>query len=408
MQIRPILSSLRRNKLSAILIALQIALTIAILCNCLFVIQQRLALSQRPSGAAEEGVFVINNQWVDEKETNLTASLHADLALLRSLPGVIDAYATNSLPLTNHGSTVGCNLQPDQVSVTARCAVYFADEHGLQTLGLKLISGRNFVSSEVNDLPSIDSAQASAVIITRELAQQLFQGGPVAGRSIYLQFQSQRIQVVGVVDKLQVPWTSATGWGSTFNDNSVIEPFRYIAQSFYYVVRAKPNQLAQVMREAHRSLINGNRARVLERIRPLSEARADAYRDDRGLTLILTVVCTALLSVTALGIVGISSYWVVQRRRQIGIRRALGATRRAIVEYFQTENLIIVSTGAVIGVFLALGLNLWMIRNYALARLPLYYAPIGALTVLLLAQLAVLWPAQRAASIPPALAVRES
>ena len=118
------------------------------------------------------------------------------------------------------------------------------------------------------------------------------------------------------------------------------------------------------------------------------------------------VVCVALLAVTAFGIVGLTSYWVAQRRRQIGIRRALGATRNAIMRYFQTENLLIAGAGAAIGVALAVALNLWMVTTFEMQRLHTGYALVGAVAVLLLGQAAVLWPAFRAASIPPALATR--
>jgi putative ABC transport system permease protein len=110
--------------------------------------------------------------------------------------------------------------------------------------------------------------------------------------------------------------------------------------------------------------------------------------------------------VTSFGIVGLTSYWVAQRRRQIGIRRALGATRNAIIQYFQTENLLIAGAGAAVGVALAVSLNLWMVSAFAMQRLNPGYALVGAVVVLLLGQAAVLWPAMKAASIPPALATR--
>jgi putative ABC transport system permease protein len=162
------------------------------------------------------------------------------------------------------------------------------------------------------------------------------------------------------------------------------------------------------MQAAQKRLFEVNRGRILEKVRTIAEARAAGYRDDRGLAVILGVVCAALLAVTAFGIVGLTSYWVTQRRRQIGIRRALGATRSAITRYFQIENLLIASTGAALGVALAIALNLWMVSSFEMARLHLSYALIGALVVLLLGQLAVLWPALRAASIPPALATRSA
>ena len=64
MEIRPILSAMRRNKVGAVLIALQMAVTLAILCNGLFIVEQRLSLSERPSGLDEANVFVLTNQWV--------------------------------------------------------------------------------------------------------------------------------------------------------------------------------------------------------------------------------------------------------------------------------------------------------------------------------------------------------
>jgi putative ABC transport system permease protein len=140
----------------------------------------------------------------------------------------------------------------------------------------------------------------------------------------------------------------------------------------------------------------------------VTDTRVTAYRDDRGLAVILAVVCAALVAVTGFGIVGLTSYWVSQRRRQIGIRRALGATRGAILRYFQTENLLIASAGAVVGVGLAIGINLWMVSSFEMPRLNFVWTLVGAVAVLLLGQLAVLWPAMRAASLPPALATRSA
>ncbi|MEO9091880.1 MAG: FtsX-like permease family protein, partial [Rhodanobacter sp.] len=127
---------------------------------------------------------------------------------------------------------------------------------------------------------------------------------------------------------------------------------------------------------------------------------------DRAMAGMLVGVIIAMLLVTALGIVGLASFWVQQRRRQIGIRRAIGATRSDILHYFQTENFLIVTGGIVLGMVLAYGLNLLLIKHYELARLPLYYLPIGALVLWGLGQLAVLGPALGAAAVPPVVATR--
>lgn len=406
MELRPILSAMRRNKVGAILIAVQMAVTLAILCNGLFIIEQRVASSKRPTGVDEANLFVLRNLWVGNP-TDLAARLQADLAALRSVPGVVDAFATNSYPLSDGGSTDGVSLHPDQREAMALSALYFTDEHGLQTLGLKLIAGRNFNSGEIADkVGYIDVTPPSAVIVTRALADKLFPGGNALGQSVFVEGEKHRTTIIGIVDRLQVPWVQAGGWGSKFNYSSMLEPFRYLDQYTIYVVRAKPGQLPAVMQAAQKKLIEINRARVIEKMQSLTEARQEAYRDDRGLAVILGVVCAALLLVTAFGIVGLTSYWVAQRRRQIGIRRALGATRNAIIRYFQTENLLIAASGAALGVAMAIALNLWMVSSFEMERLHSIYAFAGAAVVLLLGQGAVLWPALRAASIPPALATR--
>ena len=94
------------------------------------------------------------------------------------------------------------------------------------------------------------------------------------------------------------------------------------------------------------------------------------------------------------------------RRRQIGIRRALGATRGSILRYFQLENFLIVTAGVVTGMFAAYGVNAWLMQHYELSRLPMYYLPIGAIGLWVLGQLSVLSPALRAMRVPPALATK--
>ena len=406
MEIRPILSAMRRNKVGAVLIGLQMAVTLAILCNGLFIVEQRLSLSKRPSGLDEANVFVLTNQWVGNPP-DLKARMEADLAALRSLPGVVAATVTNSYPMSGGGSSEGVKLDPDQKDATAITALYFVDEQGLQAMGAKLIAGRNFNADEVLDKAGFDSqVPPSAVIITRALAEKLFPGQNALGKSIYVQFQKHTVPIVGIVDRLQVPWVEGDSWASAFNDNSTIEPFRFFTGYYHYMIRAQPGQLASVLQAAEKQLYKLSRERVLEKAVPMQDARVKAYKDDRGLAIILIVVCAALLAVTAFGIVGLTSYWVAQRRRQIGIRRALGATRNAIIRYFQTENFMIAISGAVVGVALAVSLNLWMVSSFSMSRLNTGYAFIGAAVVLLLGQAAVLWPAIRAASIPPALATR--
>ena len=136
------------------------------------------------------------------------------------------------------------------------------------------------------------------------------------------------------------------------------------------------------------------------------EVRADFFQSERAMAGTLVGVCLALLVVTALGIGGLASFWVGQRRKQIGVRRALGATRADILHYFQTENFLIVTFGVALGMVLAYGLSLLLMQHYELPRLPLFYLPVGAIALWLIGQCAVLGPALRAAAVPPVVATR--
>jgi putative ABC transport system permease protein len=89
------------------------------------------------------------------------------------------------------------------------------------------------------------------------------------------------------------------------------------------------------------------------------------------------------------------------------MRRALGARRLDILKYFHTENLLIAGAGCLLGIALGLALNAWLLfRVDGLTRMHPAYICSGALLVLGLCQLAVLWPALRAASVAPAIVTR--
>jgi putative ABC transport system permease protein len=400
----PILSAMRRNKFGALLIAVQMAVTLAFLVNALTLIEQRLAWSARPTGIDEADIFVISSDSIDHPD-GLAARQAADLQALRSLNGVSDAYVTNDYPLQGGGWAETVQLTADQQNPSAMTAYYFGDEHALGTLGLTLVAGRNFSADEVSVRTDNDVPHASGYIVTKQLAMKLFPAGNALGQSIFVENTVTPSPIIGIVDRLQGPYTAATGMASTFTENSVLVPYRPVGEFSRYMVRVQPAQLARVMKSAEQKLFDIDGDRILHS-QSMVEQRIQAYRGARGLVVLLCAVCAALVIVTAFGIVGLTSYWVAQRRQQIGIRRALGATRSAILRHFQTENFMIAAAGAFFGVVFAIMLNLWMVRSFEMVRMDYSRAIAGAVVMLLLGQIAVLWPALRAASIPPALATR--
>jgi putative ABC transport system permease protein len=404
MELHPILSAMRRNKVGAVVIVVQTAITLAILCNSLFLIQQRLRSSERPTGLQEQDIFTIANQWVGNPP-DLAAKVQADLTALRALPEVVDAYASNSYPLSNGGWDDGLSLQAGDRHWVTSGALYFADEHGLSTLGLKLIAGRNFDAAEISERNDMEGGPPAAIIVSHALAAKLYPNGDALGKPVYLASYKEKAPIVGIVERLQQPWVSVTNQRAEY---AMLQPYRFVEQYSHYVVRAKPGQIDSAMKSAQKQLLAINRGRVNDKTRTMAETRKRAYRDDRGLAIILAVVSVVLLVVTAFGIIGVTSFWVSQRRRQIGIRRAMGASRTAILRYFQTENLMIASAGAVLGVLLALALNSLMAGKFEMARLDVGSTVVAAVAVLLLGQIAVLWPALRAAAISPVVAIRDT
>jgi putative ABC transport system permease protein len=405
---RPILAALRYHKAGAILIALQVALTLAVVCNALFVIEHRLQRLSRDTGIAESELMVVNNKWV-APAAELPARQAADVAMLRTLPGVADAYATNAYPLVGGAWQSGIRLDPTSAHyVSEGASIYFVDDHALNTLGVKIAEGRNFRSDEIGALVPNGSPDAPSIIVTRALARRAFPDGHALGKALYIGNRDARPStIVGIVEHVQTPQTNSSD--DIYWDDSIFVPMRLTSSGAFFVVRAQPGRLPTLLHSVPDALKTLSTRRVIPQphgVLAFSEVRDMAYRSDRGLAWMLAGICVTLLVVTAAGIVGLTSFWVGQRRRQIGIRRALGATRRDILVYFLTENGLISVAGALVGVVLAFALNAWMMRAFETSRLSLLYVGSGMLILLLLGQLAVLSPARRASRVPPVEATR--
>lgn len=405
LQIKPILSALRRHKAGAVLIALQTALTLAIVCNALFIIQQRVAHLSAPSGIDEASLLVIENSWADKlSKEEADAQQRADLMVLRRLPGVQDAVASNAYPMRGGGWDQFITLTPDQTTAVGDAAVYLGDEHFMDTLGVKLIAGRNFRPDEIRPIANRENVMPPVTIVTKTLADKLFPDGSALGKPIYA-MSNTPTTIIGIVDVLQTQ--SLANWQMRNAYQSLIWPMRLVGNS-YYILRAKPGQLAMLRKDAVKALYAQNRMRVIndDGVLDYAQIRQKAYDSDYGMAVLMGIICVVLLAITAAGIVGLTSFWVGQRRKQIGVRRALGATRGDILGYFMTENLLISVGGAVVGVLLAIAMNLWLVTRFEMHRLSLFYVLAGVLLLLLLGQGAVLAPAIRASRVSPVEATR--
>jgi putative ABC transport system permease protein len=407
MDIRPILSTLGRHKFTACLLIAEIALTCAIVCNAVFLIGQRLDRMHVVTGAAEHELVYVQMAYVGKRPDGIARGAE-DLAALRQLAGVQSATTTNEIMFGGSSSNMGLRIDQNQQADTLEASQYFG-EGIVPTFGLQLVEGRDFRPEEYEDLDKVfealrrgdQNALPKAALISRAVADRMWPGQDALGKPIYVGGGIE-LTVVGVIKQL-----SRTNDFERGAQYSVINPIRIaMSQGAIYVLRCAPQDREQVLKEAVAKLRALDPNRIVLKKGTVDQLRHDFFRNDRAMAGILLGVCLALLIVTALGIVGLASFWVAQRNRSIGVRRALGATRRNILHYFQTENFLLTSIGIVFGMVLAYGINLFLIVHYELPRLPAIYFPVGALTLWAIGQAAVLGPALRAAAVPPVVATR--
>lgn len=275
----------------------------------------------------------------------------------------------------------------------------------LGTLGLRLIEGRDFGPGDVLEIDSAESdASPKSVIITRDLARLMYPGGTAIGKPLLFGTGegADELEIIGVVERLQ---TIGAEFGAR-GEYSTIVPLRTVARSAQFAVRTEAGQRERVIGEAEAALRKTAGEPIAVTSSGADQDRGKRYRKDRALAWMLLAISGFLLLVTASGVVGMSTLWVAQRRRQIGVRRALGARKLDILRYFITENILITSAGIGAGLLLALGLNQLLVSKLEMGKLPLPFLLGGASLFWPLGVLSVFGPALRAAGISPAIATR--
>lgn len=405
MHIGPIISSLKRHRAAVTLIVFEIALTCAIVSNAVFLITQRLARINHPTGVTEEGLLRVRVRSIGAP-TDARAITAQDLAELRAIPGVKYAAASNIVPLGRSAWNGSVSTIPDDPSPPVGAALFMGSERLLATLGVALTSGRDFSDEEYVDLADVESDRATvaSVIVTRRVADALYPGQDPLGKPVYAWGREAQL-IVGVIEELARPSVD----DPTSAGFAVVLPVRVpYTSGGNYLLRTVNARSSDVLAAAEAALRKIERNRIITNRQTFSAMRKEYFQQDSSMVYLLAGLSVALLTITALGIVGLASFWVQQRTRQIGIRRALGATRGDILAYFQTENLILSTMGVIVGMGFAYAINLWLMKSYHVAHLPAVYLSLGGLLIVILGQFAVLGPAIGASSVSPAEATRAS
>lgn len=397
----PIFKTLLKDKVAPLLLVLQIAVTFMVMVNAINMINERSKNMSRPIGVDEENSFYVLTNLQGEPDS-LDVRLAEDLVQLRALPDVKSVTPLSTVPLEGFGRAMAINKEPGKENAFEHGAYYATDEGVVDGLGLSLIAGDNLSENDSSTTFLDGHFVSTNVLITKALAQSL---SPedwrlAVGMTIYLFDTPQKVK--GIVETLQGPW--AWWYGVELN---VISPVTEAYESIRYFVRVEEGKRDEVMQDFLTHLLK-TPGRIIETSETIEALKANAYQEDRATSKLLLAVCIGLLIVTCLGIYGQARFSVNRRKRQIGTRRALGASKGQVIRYFMLENAVVSVTGLVIGFIAALLLSNQFVELFGLTPVPLSFLVTGMVALFVLGQLSVSYPALQASKVEPAIATRSA
>jgi len=392
----PLCRALARQRSRFFLIALEIALTLAIATNCVNLLMDLRRVTLRSSGLDEANqISVVVRPFTEDllDEEGARQARRLDLERLRQIPGVKAATPLNAIPLSGGGSS--SSRRPFGTETTPLMTPYFEVDHqAVQALGVELIAGRDFVDDDFL------AKENQNVILTESLAKKFFPDGAI-GQKIQNRIGSETQTIVGIVAQMSNAWPDSDFYGDVMLVPSVPDT----RDHSFFLVRTEPGRRDEVAALIDRALLGRHEGRLVD-VETMAQVRGNTFRDSEGLIRLLSAVVVLLVLVTALGIAGLTSFSVTQRIKQIGTRRALGASKLDILRYFLVENWIVTTAGLILGIGASLGLNSALLSWADAPRLSAELIGGGMLLLWLVGLGAAFAPARRAMLLPPVIASR--
>jgi putative ABC transport system permease protein len=312
-------------------------------------------------------------------------------ALIETLPGVNSAAFAMSLPMVgyNWGSTFIVADRPAEKSwatFTPVSANYF------ETMGVRLLKGRMFNEAEMADSPPV-------TVINESLARRLWPNEDPVGKRLKqgsAESQASWREVIGVVSDLK--------WNVVDQDapSHVYLPLAQRNSDFVgLVVRTTgaPSALASTVERAIHSIDKD----LPVKSRSMDQLMGNAIARQRLAMTLMVSFAVLALALAGVGVYGVMSYAVEQRRREIGVRLALGAQTSDVLRLVVKQGMTLAGAGIAIGVAAALALAKLMTGFSSLLYGVKATDPV---TFTLISLLAVLIPARRATKVDPMIAIR--
>ncbi len=379
---------LRRVSLVAqVALSLVLLLTAGLFLRVLFAFQ-----SADPGFAADHRIYVTALASAPEFTPETGRQFYARvLDRLRAIPGVKSAAVSNMLPLTP--------VNPDCVSEPGRDPIQAYSNSVspgyLATLRIPLVAGRDFAETDRPGAPPV-------VIVNETLAHRLWPGQTTVGKRLLLGCrEATAVEVTGVARDARLV---------SLGEAPKPYVYRPFAQNYGGVeniiveTAADPAAMVETVRKA---VIDASSGARIYGVRPLSEWVDRSYWQVRWEASMLAVFGGLALLLAAVGLYGVIACHVSLRRREIGIRMAIGAQPRDVLRLVLLQGLRLTLLGVGIGLLVSLGLARGMARllyGVSPTDLPTYAAV--SLLWIMVALTACYLPARRAARVDPTVALR--
>ncbi|HEX5042311.1 MAG TPA: FtsX-like permease family protein [Candidatus Polarisedimenticolaceae bacterium] len=413
MNIGPIVRAMRHNRTRVVLIVLEIGMTLAIVTNCINVILAEREKMSRPSGFDDDNVvWMLERPFTAEFKDPmfLGAIIPKDLRIMAGVPGV-RAVGNTSFQLWEGGGS-STQVRPlDQKREPVGTQIYYGTKDMLEAVGARITEGRGFTEEDFRG-PDGQPASGRVAVISRALADDLFPGEPALGKSIGEAFSAEDVaddplRVVGVLETAYNPWGMGGGDQDALGSRVLFRPGGVASyeRGIPYQIRTEPGTMTSVISEVEKRLAAANPGRTFE-FKRTEEKKDEWFAGNKIVVTTMSCIIVTLVVITALGLLGLTSLSVAERTKQIGTRRALGATRAAILRHFLLENWLLTTAGLILGVFGAYALNFLLVSHVSEVKMDWKLVAGGMVLLWVSGLLSTVPAALRASTVPPSIATR--